>query len=106
MPVNWSTLITEGDQGQISLHRLRKFSSIVAFWFAVAIVMVATAIEVLTKIEVPTDMVMIAVGALVLPITGGQVSDAIFQSRVGRKIEAGEAPGRRSSDTLVPPPAG
>src|SRR3990172_947342 len=34
MPINWSTLIAEKD-GRVSLHRLRKFSSIVAFWLGV-----------------------------------------------------------------------
>src|SRR5574342_297501 len=100
MSIKWETLITDPEfTGRISLHRPRKFSTIVAFWFGCLVAIVATLIEVFGKAQVPTSMILILVGALVAPIMGSQVSDAIFQTRLTGKIQAGEAPGRRSSDT-------
>ena len=100
MTIKWDTLITEPQEGgRISLHRLRKFSTIVAFWCGCLVAIVATLVEVLGGVEVPTSMILITVGALVAPIMGGQVSDAIFGTRLSKKIQAGEAPGRRARDS-------
>lgn len=100
--IQWSTLICDTDKGvstgRISLHRVRKLSTIVAFWGGVAVALVATLVEVLTGEGVPTSMVLILVGALIAPIMGGQVSDAIFGKNQSAKIQEGRAPGRRSSD--------
>lgn len=97
--IKWETLITEND-GRVSLHRLRKFLVLVWFCIGMGVVITATLIEVLTKFDVPTGMIMILAGAAIVPVTGGQLSDAYFQTRIGSKIEAGQAPGRRRSDAI------
>lgn len=101
--IQWSTLICDTDAegqstGRISLHRVRKLLALVAFVFGISVAVLATLIEVLTQVSVPVTMVGMLMGACVVPITGGQISDAIFGSRVSKKIQAGEATGRRSSD--------
>ena len=100
MTIKWETLVTDG-QGRVSLHRLRKLSTIVAFWFGCLVAIIATLIEVFGKAEVPTSMILILVGALVAPIMGSQVSDAIFETRLSKKIQAGEAPDRRARDSTA-----
>jgi hypothetical protein len=97
MPIKWETLITEGD-GKISLHRLRKLVTIILAVLGGAVVLLAAAVEALTDLDVPADILLIVVGALVAPITGGQISDGIFGKFQSAKIQEGRAPGRRASD--------
>ncbi len=101
--IQWSTLICDTDEkgqstGRISLHRLRKLLALVAFLFGVGVAVIATLLEVFTGVSVPITMVGMLLGVCVVPITGGQISDAVFGSRISGKIQAGEAPGRRGSD--------
>jgi flagellar biosynthesis protein FliQ len=98
MPIKWETLITDGE-GKISLHRLRKFLALVAFVFGLAVALLAAVLEVTTNVDIPKEMVLILVSVCIVPITGGQISDAIFGTRLSGKIKEGRAPGRRSSDT-------
>lgn len=97
--IQWSSLICDPESpGRVSLHRLRKFLALVAFVFGLAVALLATVLEVVGNVDVPKEMVLILVSVCVVPITGGQISDAIFGTRLGAKIQAGEATGRRSAD--------
>ena len=96
--IEWSTLICDAGSGRISLHRVRKLLALVAFVFGVAVAVIATLIEVFTGASVPVTMVGMLLTVCVVPITGGQISDAIFGTRLSKKIQAGQAVGRRPSD--------
>ena len=103
--IEWSSLICDPKNPErISLHRVRKLSTILMAWLGISVALLATLVEVLGKVAVPANMVMIVVAACVLPITGGQVSDAVFGKLRSAKIQEGRAPGRRSSDAQEPPP--
>ena len=96
--IEWSTLICDPGTGRISLHRLRKLLALVAFVFGIAVAVIATLLEVFTGVSVPVTMVGMLLTVCVVPITGGQISDAILATRISSKIQAGQAPGRRGSD--------
>ncbi len=96
--IEWSTLICDAGSGRISLHRVRKLLALVAFVFGIAVAVIATLLEVFTGVSVPITMVGMLLTVCVVPITGGQISDAIFGLRQSKKIQAGQAPGRRGSD--------
>jgi hypothetical protein len=78
MTIRWGSLLATPD-GEIDYARLRSLTAILLAWIG-GLVLCAVMTGILT---VATDIVMIGVGALVLPLTGGKVADAIVGRRTG-----------------------
>jgi len=95
MPIKWETLITDGD-GRINHHRLRKFLALILGALGGLVIVAGMAIGMFTEIN--TTALFTGGGLLVAPITGGQIADAISGKFVADRINAGKAPGRRSTD--------
>lgn len=100
--IRWASLVA-ADDGMIDYVRVRSLASILlalgAGIMAVWVVFIAR--------EINETLVGIAVGALVVPLTGGKIGDALVQRKANKetaKIVAGEAPGRRSSDSTAAVP--
>jgi hypothetical protein len=74
--VRWGSLIAATD-GEVDYARLRSLTAIVLAWIG-GLVLCAVMTGVL---KAPTDIVMIGVAALVLPLTGGKIGDAIMGRR-------------------------
>jgi hypothetical protein len=81
-PIRWETFITD-EQGVVDYQRVRSLVSVLLAIAGGAIAVLAGVWEILLKHELPHDAVLIAVGALVLPITGGKITDAIAARRAG-----------------------
>lgn len=99
--INWSTLIADPITGSIDYARVRSLASI--FLAIVAGVMAVTVVYIVRDID--TGLVSIAVGALVLPLTGGKIADGLSGRSKSASIQSGSAPGRRSSDSTPKPDA-
>lgn len=72
MTIRWSSLIASPD-GEIDQAKLRSLTAIVLAWLG-GLVLGAVMADLINP---PTDVVMIGVGALVLPLTGGKIASAI-----------------------------
>lgn len=78
MTIRWGSFIADA-AGEIDYGKLRSLTAILLAWMGgVVLCAVMTGF-----LKVPTDIVMIGVGALVLPLTGGKVADAIASRRTG-----------------------
>jgi hypothetical protein len=76
MTIRWGSLIADM-AGEIDYARLRSLTAIGLAWSAGLILC-----AVMTGfLKAQTDIVMIGVGALVLPLTGGKVADAILTKK-------------------------
>lgn len=101
--IRWATLIAD-PSGVIDYARVRSLVSII---LAMAAGIMAVWVVFIVR-DINEALVSIAVGALVLPLTGGKIADGI----AGRKaaaataaVVAGDVPGRRASDIAqVPTP--
>ena|SRR6266550_3761878 len=100
--IRWSTLVADPDSGIIDYVRVRSLSGILlalgAGIMAVWVVFIAR--------QINETLVGIAVGALVLPLTGGKIGDAIVQrqaAKVTAKVVAGALPDRRSGAIVTAP---
>ena len=71
--IRWSSLIAS-PEGEIDLAKLRGLTAILLAW-AAGLVLCAVMTGLL---KAPTDIVAIGVGALVLPLTGGKIADAVM----------------------------
>ncbi len=80
--IRWSSLITTPD-GEVDYARLGKLTAIVLAWIG-GLVLCAVMTGILAA---PTDIIVIGVGALVLPLTGGKISDALAMMAL-RKLPA------------------
>jgi hypothetical protein len=76
--IRWGSLIATPD-GEIDYTRLRSLTAIVLAWIG-GLVLCAVMTGLLSA---ATDIVMIGVGALVLPLTGGKIGDALLARRTG-----------------------
>lgn len=76
MSIHWSTLIANSE-GDIDYTRLRAFVSLILALSGGALMIFAGALEVIQNHDLPTDHVLLAAGALVLPLTGGRIADGI-----------------------------
>jgi hypothetical protein len=99
--IRWATLIAD-PSGVIDYRRV---GSLVSVILATAAGVMAVWVVFIPR-EINEALVSIAVGALVLPLTGGKIADGI----AGRKaaaasaaVVAGDAPGRRASDVAQVP---
>jgi hypothetical protein len=72
MSIRWSSLIATLD-GEIDQSKLKSLTAIALAWIG-GLVLSAVMTGIL---KVPTDIVMIGVGALVLPLTGGKIAEGI-----------------------------
>jgi hypothetical protein len=82
----WSSLIAD-EQGRIVYARLKSLVAIVLAFLGALVAIAAGAIEVLGK-ELPShDAVLIAVGALVLPLTGGVVANGLQMRKAAKESE-------------------
>ena len=72
MSVRWGSLIANPD-GEIDQAKLKSLTAILLAWIG-GLVLCAVMTGILQS---PTDIVLIGVGALVLPLTGGKVADAL-----------------------------
>jgi|SRR6267378_2520892 len=100
--IRWQTLVADSD-GVIDYVRVR---SLVSILLAIGAGVMAVWVVFITR-AINESLVGIAVGALVLPLTGGKIGDAIVQRRAAQetaKVVAGTAPDRRSSGSVPPPP--
>jgi hypothetical protein len=76
--IRWGSLLATPD-GEIDYARLRSLTSIVLAWAGGGVLC-----AVMTGLlQAPTDIVVIGVGSLVLPLTGGKIGDAIIAKRTG-----------------------
>lgn len=92
--IRWASLLAD-DQGDIDYVRVR---SLVSIFLAIGAGIMAVWVVFIAR-EINSTLVGIAVGALVVPITGGKIGDAIVQrqaSQVTAKVVAGTLPDRRS----------
>ncbi len=72
MTIRWGSLIAS-PEGEIDLGKLRGLTAILlALAGGVAVIAVMSGL-----LKAPTDIVMIGVGALVLPLTGGKIAEGI-----------------------------
>jgi hypothetical protein len=85
MTIRWGSLIAD-PTGEIDYSKVRSFTSVALAWCA-GIILCAVMTGLLM---VQTDLVMIGVGALVLPLTGGKVTDALA-AMATRKAEKADA---------------
>jgi hypothetical protein len=84
--VDWASLIAD-DKGRVSYPRLKSLVAIVLAFLGALVAIAAGAIEVLGK-ELPShDAVLIAVGALVLPLTGGVVANGLQMRKAAKESE-------------------
>jgi hypothetical protein len=72
MTIRWGSLIASLD-GEIDQLKLRSLTAIALAWIGGLVLCGVMA----GLLRPPTDIVMIGVGALVLPLTGGKIADAI-----------------------------
>jgi hypothetical protein len=70
--IRWGTLIATTD-GEIDQSKLKSLTAIALAWIG-GLVLCAVMTGIL---KAPTDIVMIGVGALVLPLTGGKIAEGI-----------------------------
>lgn len=99
--IRWQTLIADPD-GTIDYVRVR---SLVSILLAVAAGVMAVWVVFISR-AINETLVGIAVGALVIPLTGGKIGDAIVQRKAAREtaqVVAGVVPDRRSSGNVTPP---
>jgi hypothetical protein len=76
--IRWGSLIAD-PAGEIDYTRLRSLTAIILAWIG-GLVLCAVMTGLLNA---ATDVVMIGVAALVLPLTGGKIGDAIIARRTG-----------------------
>jgi hypothetical protein len=76
--IRWGSLIASPD-GEIDQAKLKSLTAMALAWIG-GLVLSAVMTGLL---QAPTDIVMIGVGALVLPLTGGKVAEAIVAKRTG-----------------------
>lgn len=101
--VRWSTLIADPATGAIDYARVRALVSII---LASAAGVMAVWVVFIVR-DINEALVSIAVGALVLPLTGGRIADGMASraaAATSAKIVAGDAPGRRASDAVAVTP--
>lgn len=82
MPIRWSTLITDAD-GTVDYDRVNHFIPALLALVGGIVMVAAAVIEVATKVQIPSEQILIVGGALVLPITGGAIG-----SMVGKHLQA------------------
>ena len=97
--IRWASLIASSD-GTIDYVRVRSLAGVVLA-FAGGIVAIWV---VFIARNINETLVGMVIAALVLPLTGGKVADALSGRSLSPKIQAGEAPGRRNSDSTPAPP--
>lgn len=98
MTIRWGSLIAT-PAGEIEWGRVAHLLSGVACVVALGLLLALA----LTDWVNNPDAVDTAVWAGMLPITGGTVAGAINGRLQSRRIAAGDAPGRRASDTAERP---
>lgn len=76
MPIKWFSLIAD-DAGTIDYVRVRALVSVMLALLGGAVMVAGAAMEIIWKTELPISQMMLAAGALVLPLTGGKVADAL-----------------------------
>ncbi len=99
MTIRWGSLIAT-PSGEIEWPRVAHLLSAIACVIAIAM-LVADAFGFVPN----SDAVTTSVWAGMLPITGGQIAGAVSGRLASSRIRAGEAPGRRASDTAETPTA-
>lgn len=92
MSIKWSTLIAD-DGGNIDYARLRSFVSVLLAVCGGALMIFAGAMEIVREHDLPTDHVLLAAGALVLPLTGGRIADGVSRRLQKPAPEADHAEG-------------
>ena len=95
--VQWVTLVAD-PQGVIEYVRVGRLVSIGLAVLGGLGMLVALAVEIVVKADLPTGMVLIVSGALVAPLTGGQLADGISGALASRRISRGLQVGRRADD--------
>jgi hypothetical protein len=108
MPVKWETLITDG-KGRVSLHRLRKFLSLLFGCIGAVAIVTGMFVEIVISVsgsqaDMKTQVMLIGGAILVGPMTGGAIGDAIYARSASARIKQGGAPGRRVSDNSMTVP--
>lgn len=82
MPIRWSTFITDAD-GVVDYDRVNHFIPALLALVGGIVMVAAAVLEVGTRVQLPTEQILIVGGALVLPITGGQLG-----AMVGKHLQA------------------
>lgn len=75
-PIIWSSLIAD-DHGHVQYARVKSLVAILLAFLGALVAIAAGVVEVVGNREVHTDAVLISVGALVLPLTGGVVASGL-----------------------------
>lgn len=92
--IRWASLVA-ADDGTIDYMRVR---SLVSIFLAIGAGIMAVWVVFVAR-QIDSTLVGIAVGALVVPLTGGKIGDAIVQrqaAQVTAKVVSGTLPDRRS----------
>lgn len=95
--IRWSSLIAD-DGGGIDYVRVRSLVSVLLALVGGA----ATIWVIFLARDVNETLVGIAVAACVLPLTGGKIADVVSGRTLSAKVQAGTAPGRRTTDPNIP----
>lgn len=88
--IQWSSLVCD-DAGRFDYSRVRSLASVLLAVLAGLVVVAAAVIELGLRQEVPHTALLIAIGALVAPLTGGKIGDALA-SRFSGKPDADVIP--------------
>ncbi|HEX7123879.1 MAG TPA: hypothetical protein VF178_15990 [Gemmatimonadaceae bacterium] len=82
MPIRWSTFITDAE-GVVDYDRVNHFIPALLALVGGIVMVAAAVLEVATRVQLPTEQILIVGGALVLPMTGGQIA-----SMAGKHLQA------------------
>jgi NO-binding membrane sensor protein with MHYT domain len=106
MSIRWASLIADLT-GEVDYTRIRSLVSVVLATVGGLLAVWVVFHEVLAQEALPSGNLGIAVGALVLPLTGGKIADVVQGRSLSSKIQTGQAPDRRrtSVGVVVPPEA-
>jgi len=103
MSIKWQSLLTDQTDA-IDYAKLGKLVSIVLALLGGLGLLTAMAVEIATKVDVPTGTILITCGVLIAPLTGGHIADGISGVLASRRVQAGVQVSRRASDQVTAPP--
>jgi hypothetical protein len=101
--IRWASLVAD-TKGDIDYMRVRSLASVILALMGGAAVLTAMVYEIMGK-QFGNESIMLGTAALVVPLTGGKIADALSGRSKAAAIVAGTAPGRRSTDVSQPPEA-
>jgi len=102
--IRWASLVADA-KGEVDYMRVRSLASVVLALMGGVAVLTAMVYEIMGR-EFGNQSIMLGTAALVVPLTGGKIADALSGRSKAAAIRAGRAPGRRSTDSSPEPTDG